>query len=155
MIQPRFAKPSQLTEEKLTEAYQQTLYKVFYEDQTIVLRVGTPSAELTQLLQKLQYTTWALITAFNPHSQILGRDENAKRNYLLTSAVEKREFSFLRAAGYDPTGKWLPEESLLILDITQAEAVALGKTFQQNAILYGEVGVAPTLIWIANCKANN
>ena len=141
--------PSSLQLTALDVAYQKTLYQIFSEGGAIRIRINVVSAELTQLLQASGQTTWAFITAFNPYSQRLERSENLRHNRLLAEAIEQRGLAFLNAEGRDPSGLWPVEESFFILGITQADAVALGKQFCQNAILYGEIGEPAKLLWIS------
>jgi hypothetical protein len=39
-----------------------------------------------------------------------------------------------------------PEKSLLILGINKEQAIAIGNEYEQNAIVYGEVGQAAQLL---------
>jgi hypothetical protein len=86
------------------------------------------------------------VTAYNPGSVALGESENAQRQLLLEQAARDAGFAFFRGEGVGDDGQWPPEPSLLILGITRAQAVDLGRRFGQRAIVYGEAGWSPQLL---------
>ena len=134
----------------LDEAYQQTLYEVFTEAGTIQLHVNRRNLEIDQLLQQSQAVTWALITAYNPYSQLLDSHENHRRNQTLLDVLKPMGKPIRHAVGWDKSDQWPPEESLFIIGITRADAIAIGQQFSQNAILYGELGQAIELLWLVD-----
>ncbi len=140
MIQPKLA--------ALDAAYGKTLYEVFCEKEIIQLRVNVKSLALDNLLQQYQATTWALITASNPYSEPLSKQENKLRNEALAAELKPRYINLFSAVGRDESGDWLPEESLFVMGINRADAVEIGKKYSQNAILYSEIGKPPELLWL-------
>ena len=143
-------KPSQMTKSKLTAldaAYRQAIYEVFSEKGVIQLRVNVTNFVLNELLQQYEQTTWALITAYNPYSEPLSIQENQKRNEALTTEMKPIYINLLSAVGRDESGEWLPEESLFVMGINRGDAIEIGKKYCQNAILYGEIGKPPELLW--------
>ncbi|MGD1865407.1 MAG: DUF3293 domain-containing protein [Phormidesmis sp.] len=132
----------------LEEAYRETLYEVFVDEQTVVIRVGVPNSELARLMQQYDQISWALITAWNPYSQVLSEAKNEARNVALEGEIQQLERPYLKALGKDPLGEWLSEESFFMLGIGREDAIALGKKFEQNAILYGSLTLQPQLIWL-------
>lgn len=144
-------KPSPMIQSKLAAlntAYRQTIYEVFTEEGIIQLRVNVKSFALDQLLQQYQQTTYALITASNPYSEPLSTQENHKRNEALAADLKRRAINLLSAVGRDESGQWSPEESLFVMGINRADAIEIGKKYSQNAILYGEIGNPPELLWL-------
>ncbi len=131
-------------------AYQQTIYEVFSEDQVIHLQVNVKAPQLDYLLQQHQQTSWAFITAHNPFSQLLTSAENKRRNQTLTVELERRKFTYLKGLGRDVDGHWPPEDSYFVLGISREEAMEVGQAFSQNALLYGEQGQVPQLVWLVN-----
>lgn len=141
----------QIAPEKLADlerAYRATHYDVFDGQSTVQIRVNAVSAPLDQLLAKYQCGIWAFITAHNPYSQPVDDLKNQTRHQELIAEVEGLGTPFLKAVGRDPTGQWPPEESLLIMGIDRECAIAIGKKYNQNAILYGEHGAPAQLLWL-------
>ena len=129
-------------------AYQQAIYQVYDRDCTIQLQIGKSNSQLNSLLQKYNTSTWALITAANPYSQCLSEAENQQRHELITEYLKYFNFTTIDAVGKDEAGAWTPEQSLFILNINLCDAIAIGREFQQNAIVYGKSNKAPQLIWL-------
>ena len=61
--------------------------------------------------------------------------------------VEQGGWACLPALGEGAAGDWPPEESLLVLGIQAAEALALAKQFDQAALLLGTLGEPVRLAW--------
>ena len=107
---------------------------------------GSRSPALAKLLERHRARRWAFITAWNPGSAPLPRAENDARQAQLRGIVEKRGFTILPGEGIGEDRSWPPEESLMVLGITEAEAVRLGRRFGQLAILAGERGSMSRLV---------
>ncbi|MEO0769469.1 MAG: DUF3293 domain-containing protein [Cyanobacteria bacterium J06649_4] len=142
---PEFS-PGQLA--ALETAYQQALYEVYADAQTITIQVNVHSKALTQLLQQCQETDWTLVTAYNPYSQQLSSAENQENSLLLETAIQRLNLPYLPAVGRDSAGVWPPEVSWFAMGIDRQAAIALGKQFSQNAILYGTSATLPQLVWL-------
>ena len=145
-----FSKP-QFTEKEiadLQEAYQDAVYKVYYDHETIQLSIGQYNRRLDLVLEKYECTTWALMTAFNPYSQCLSAIENQQRHQDLFELVRSLGLIMFDAVGKDKDGVWTPEKSLFILNIERDQAIAIGQKLQQNAIVFGELKDAPRLVWL-------
>ena len=138
---------TQSTLAALETAYRQTLYEVVSDTGVIPLRVNVKSVALDRLLQQYQQTTWGLITAWNPYSRLLSELENRNRNRALAVVLRKLGLSFLPAVGRDEFGQWPAEESLFVVGLNRADALSIGQKFSQNAILYGQIGNSPELLW--------
>ncbi|HMO41390.1 MAG TPA: DUF3293 domain-containing protein [Saprospiraceae bacterium] len=123
-------------DQSLLQAYLDTVYKV--ENPPISLRIGQPNAELKALLQRYGVQHWAFITAWNPKSQMLTSKENERRQQKLVKLLEKAGYTYFRGYGVGADASWAPEESVLILDIPRAAALALGRHGQQHAIVVGD-----------------
>ena len=131
----------------LDAAYRQTLYEVFSDQGVIQLRVDVKSPTLNQLLQQYQQTTWALITACNPYSQPLSELENCNRNRALAADLKKLGLPLFNAVGRDESDQWPAEESLFVIGLNRGDAMHMGQKYSQNALLYGEIGNPPELLW--------
>jgi hypothetical protein len=127
---------------ELIEAYKNTKYKVFEVNLTI--EIGKSNQELDAILAKHKANEWAFITAFNPYSRVLTDNENIIRHIELKNLTENFVAYEGHGVGEDPT--WEPELSLFIIGISKYEASIIGKKFEQNAIVYGEINSEPELL---------
>lgn len=126
------------------DAYTKADYVVFSERQ-VVLRIGKKNAELDELIKAEGATTAAFVTAANPRGEKRSEKENGVANAALQSFVQAAGYPHFWGEGRDPFGAW-SEPSFLVIGIYRANAEALGQLFEQNAIVFCEVGRAPELI---------
>ena len=103
----------------------------------ISLKIGQTSDELDQIMNENKVKSWAFISAWNPLSEVLPDDENRKRDAAL--AIATQAYQTFRGFGKGDDPLWAPEESLLILGIERSQAIMLGRQFEQNAIVFGEI----------------
>lgn len=140
----------------LKTAYEQAIYEVYYDRETIEICIGECCKPLDSLIAKCDRgafpkgnrPAWALITAANPYSKPLSDLENQQRQQKLIEHLQESPWSWLEALGRDRAGVWTPEPSLLILGIDRFEAIAVGRKFEQNAIIYGELNQPAELQWL-------
>ena len=135
-----------ITEEQL-KAYRKADYVVF-ADRKVVVRVGEPSAELDGLLRAEGATTAAFVTAANPRGELRSAEENGVANAALQNFIAAAGYPHYWGEGRDPLGSW-SEPSFLVIGIYRANAEALGQLFEQNAIVFAEMGRPPELILLA------
>jgi len=136
----------QLNESKpnpdLFTAYQNTLYIVYGLKKPI--SIGVDNQEVKDFLKNHNCTTWAFITAYNPMSEQLSEKENAERNALLETLIQK--YTYLKGEGKAIAGDWPPEPSYFIAGITKKDSIVLARKFLQRAIVYGTIKSVPQLI---------
>lgn len=144
-LQPQF---TQTDIDSLQTAYQEAIYEVYDAEQIISLRIGELHPLLDCLLTNYHCTTWALITAFNPFSRCLSASENQQRHLRLSEYLQPLNFPLIEAVGKDQHGEWTPEQSLLILGIPLSQGMNIGRLFEQNALVYGELGKRAQLQWL-------
>jgi hypothetical protein len=90
-------------------------------------------------------SSWAFVTAENPRSEPDSAERNAARMRALENDL--RGYRTLRGRGEPAAGStWKAEESFLVLGIDRAAAIALGRKYGQNAIVFGERGRPAELI---------
>ena len=145
MEQPKF---SAIEIANLHIAYQQAVYEAHCDRDKIKLYIGKRNPKLERLLKSLQAKTWALITASNPYSQCLSESENLQRHQELIEYLQPLSYSIFDAWGKDQLGDWTPEKSVLIIGIDSLQAKTIGRRFEQNAIVYGELGKPAQLQWL-------
>lgn len=126
---------------QLVEAYENALYAI---EAGPVLRIGEHSAALDRLLDVHGATTAALVTAANPRGAARSHAENDAALAALKSTLAG---PWLPAEGRDAAGRWR-ETSVLLLGIARADAVALGRRLDQNAIVFAERGGVPELVFM-------
>lgn len=127
---------------QLIEAYENALYEV---QGGPVLRIGERNAALERLLDVHRVTTAAFVTAANPRGRERSRAENDAAMAALESGLA---WPSLPGEGRDPAGRWGAEPSVLLLGTTRAEALALGRRLEQNAVVFCERGAAPELLLV-------
>ena len=120
---------------ELLQAYEATCYSILAPEIDIYLT--NENSDLQQFLIKHKFTTWCFITAWNPYSKALSLEDNIARNKLLEKDLSAHHV--FSAEGKDASGIWPPEISFFVGNITKEQAVLLGKKYEQNAIVYGEV----------------
>jgi Protein of unknown function (DUF3293) len=131
---------------ELIEAYRATDYRIRTESGEIVLRIDEASPGLLDLHDRLHVRCSAVITAFNPHSQPTHLTANSAAMMELKELVTVRGWPSLPAVGTDPRGIWPGEPSVLVLGISEPEAMELGNRFHQNAIVWAGPDARPRLL---------
>jgi hypothetical protein len=100
----------------------------------------------------LNNQSWTYITAFNPYSEECSKEKNRQQNQQLLEELQGHPDNFIIRYGfgtgsdYDKQKRlseqsnltWQPEESFLVIGISREDAIAVGKKYKQNAILFGE-----------------
>jgi hypothetical protein len=133
-------------ERGLWRAYERTRFCVHDGPMRICFMAGSRNRRLDALLTRHNTTRWAFITAWNPGSRPLSKHENARRHADLRAAVRNAGLEALDGEGVGEDPSWPPEQSLLILNISRARAISLGRRFGQLAIVVGRRGQASTLV---------
>ena len=132
----------------LDDAYRATTYRVFVPDAApIDLKVGERSAALDGILMAQGVAAWAFITGSNPRSQPLSAEENGRRHAELMRSIRDGGWRYFDGAGIPANAEWQPEASVLVLGIARDEALALGRRFEQNAIVAGRRGGEAELVY--------
>jgi Protein of unknown function (DUF3293) len=131
---------------RLDAAYRATTYFVDGPSARFALRVGQASAEADSLAAAHRVNTWAYITAYNPGSAALPKEQNEKRQQELEQAVAKAGYAFCRGEGRGD-GDWPAEPSLLVFGVSETDAAVLARGFGQAAALFGEQGGLVRLLW--------
>jgi hypothetical protein len=136
------------------QAYEQAIYEVYNGQETVRVQIGEHCLRLEHIATSLAtYShadrhSWAIITASNPYSQTLTELENQQRHQKLMKHLQELQFPCLEALGRDQTGIWTPEQSFWICGVGRLEAISIGRQFEQNAIVYGELHQPAELQWL-------
>ena len=129
----------------LIRAYQETEYRVHAEP-PFTLRIGQLSPELVQEYETRKASCCAFLTACNPFSQKLKPEQNAERQEALAKALKSRGLNFLEGLGQHPSNGWEGEPSYLVFDLSLEAAKAMGRSFEQNAVVWVGPEGLPELI---------
>ena len=136
---------SQGFDEELKKAYQKAVYRIFQPP--ICWTIGVVEPAIENLLRDYKTETAIFLTAANPYSKILSEDKNKDNNHALEEWIKENQLTYFKGQGEDPLGVWAPEESFLLLGLNIQEGTALGRYWQQNAVVWLERGKPPTLLW--------
>jgi hypothetical protein len=129
----------------LEHAYRQALYVVFGAPD-LVLRIGEPNAELDALLDADGAAGAAFLTAANPNGMLQSGAENEIARLALHQVLADAGYSCYVGEGRDPAGRWPAEPSILAVGISRHEAAVIGRSYEQNALVFIERGAAPELV---------
>ncbi|MDQ3016199.1 MAG: DUF3293 domain-containing protein [Bacteroidota bacterium] len=129
----------------LIKAYLTTDYKVF--NPILVIRIGQNNLDLDKFLILNHARDWAYITAYNPGSKLLSKEENEISHQKLLEEVV--DYKIWEGEGITNNSTWEPEKSLLILGISKENAIRVSSKFGQNAFVFGETGKIAELIQLA------
>jgi hypothetical protein len=121
----------------LLNAYKEATFQV--TDPPLTIRVGETTPRLDNWMEITGENEWAFITAYNPFSKQLPKEENDLRHERLENIL-KINYTCMDGYGFDKTGQWHPERSLLVMGIPLEKAMEIGRLFEQNAIVTGKVG---------------
>ena len=132
----------------LVNAYYSTTYRIIKP--RIELKPGRICPQLNQLLEEKGIDHWAVITAFNPNS----RHQSDKLNDLANRELKKKldeagKLYMESVAEADSVSSWPPEYGFFTEVSSLQEAVGLALDFGQKAIVYGERGMNPSIVWTA------
>ena len=120
----------------LVRAYREAIYIVNEGDDAIALKVGEVSPALAALMHDHKATTAAILTAYNPYSEIQPSAENERMQVALVAELKAAATICFDAIGSDSDGNWEPEASALALGISLMEAERLADQFGQNAFIW-------------------
>ena len=129
----------------LRKAYLQTAYLVRAPQGVHALRIGVHHPAFDAEVAAAGARCWAVVTAWNPGSLPRPADENAAAQAALAQAISDLGLDAWAAEGKADGGGWR-EESLCVLDMEAAGAVALGRKFGQLAVVVGQLSGAAQLL---------
>ena len=131
----------------LEAAYRQTTYRVDIDGQDFSIRIGRPHPRLDTAVRAADATRWACITAFNPQSMSLSTSENGRRDAALKQGLRARGVRWHRSDAVGDDRAWPPESGVFALGVSRGMAEAIGRQFDQAAVVWGRVGGKAELVW--------
>ena len=136
---------------KYQEIYQDAHYLVLLPgdsgtDNEVSFSINQQNLEIDKLMDMHGKKTACFITACNPKGERIDDKENLRLMEELESIVQQKQLPYYFGQGGDSKGAWI-EKSLLIVGIDRAEADQLAHQYEQNAVVWFELGSAPQLRW--------
>ncbi len=129
----------------LRAAWLRTEYRVQMRDDSLLLRIDRHNAALADLMRRHAVACAAYISADNPRSQIVPDRDNRAARQRLSTRLRAGGWRWLPGLGIDPNGAHPGEHSVLVLGIAEADALAIGREFGQDAILLVAGDAVPRL----------
>ena len=125
----------------LEQAYLSTIYRILVLP-PIDLKISQFNEELHSYCLQNKINSWAFLSAFNPQSQLLSREENIHRHESLLYLLKKEGYSFEQALGIPTNQEWETEKNLFIPNISLTRAHSIAKRFDQKAFLFSTNAIA-------------
>lgn len=127
------------------EAYLATEYRI-QGDWPLALRIGQANERLADLYRRHSVGSASVLTAWNPFSEPKSDVENHCAQGQMITEFDRLGLRHQPGHGADPTGKWPPEDSRLVLGADLGTARLLGRQFRQNGFVWAAADATPTLI---------
>lgn len=136
-----------MSKSELEKHYLDTTYSIFINEEQYDIKIGKPLPSVIQKLLNKEKSA-AILTAWNPQSQLLSSKENKARNNDLNSTLSKYSvFNALgQGSGLSDTS-WPAEESYFIPGIKKEEANKLAVEYGQYAYVWLESEKPASLIF--------
>ena len=137
---------------ELIQAFLETHYRVHQDGPDapdappLTLRVGQASAGLAALHQANGANCSAFLTAYNPFAKKVDEEVNLKRQEDLKQELSSRSLIFLPGEGQHPANGWPAEPSVLVLGLSLEAAKAMGRKYEQAAIVWIGPTAVPELV---------
>ena len=129
----------------LRSAYERAVYCVFASP-GVEFRIGQPSDILDAMMAMAHVRSAAFVSSATARGAASPENEKRLAEFLLRAQTAGLNYRIYQGEGRDPEGKWSAEPSVLIMGIPRAEAEALGRKLEQNAIVWIDKGRAPELV---------
>ena len=137
----------------LEAAFRATIYRAELPEGRFDLRIGVLDSAFDDCLRARGVGKWGIVTACNPGAVRLSNDENRLREAGLRERLQGAGWQFFAAVNLDATGTWPPEPGCLVLQVDEAQLRALAGEFSQCALVFGDTGAAPRLLWLGGGRA--
>nr|WP_240954435.1 DUF3293 domain-containing protein [Solimonas marina] len=94
-----------------------------------------------------------MISACNPGSVALPAADNDARHAALQRELDARAWAYADSLADADDGSW-PERGYCVFDADLHDIAALAQAFGQSALVHGQLGDAPQLIWTPGPKTD-
>lgn len=137
-----------MEKDNLIDLYSKAYYCIV--ELKIYININSNNPELDKYLADKNFNNWAIITAHNPQSKILSKEENQERNKLLFEEIKNYSPLKTESSSKDTKDDWPIEDGYIIFNIDQESACNIGKDFNQRAIVIGEKDKEAKIIDLAS-----
>lgn len=149
-------------EAALEAAFLATTYRVETPERSFDLRIGVASAGFDEFLCRQAVSLgkpaaagpagaaigWGIVTAYNPGERLSEHQNEIRQRRLRERIAASAGACFAASNLPDADAHWPVEPSYLVLPVDEQRLAALGREFCQLAVVYGETGLAPRLLWL-------
>jgi hypothetical protein len=103
-------------------------------------------------LPELLHRPFAVLTAYNPRSMLLPRKINEQRHQVMRDLLVLGVYRVEACVGFeeDPEGTWR-EPAWLVHGMDRDEALAFGRVFRQNTVLFSNGGRPELIVTDPTC----
>jgi hypothetical protein len=128
-------------DQALLRSYLATIYEMPTPNGVLRASLDGEIVQDTSALPDLLGRRFALLTAYNPRSMLLPRKVNEQRHHVLRDLLIIGGYRVEPAVGYeaDADSVWR-EPAWLVHRMDRDEAVAFGRVFRQNTIVFADNG---------------
>ena len=121
----------------LLRQYMSTVYELPSNSGPLRVSLDGDIVSDASTLPELLRAPFCIVTAYNPRSMLLPRKVNDARHAVMRDLLILGCYRVEACVGYEeePEGTWR-EPSWLVHDIERDEAIAFGRVFRQNTIVF-------------------
>ena len=125
----------------LLRSYLSTIYELPTSSGLIRVSLDGEITSDMGKLPELLTQRFAIVTAYNPRSMLLPRRVNEQRNTVMRDLLVLGCYRVEQCVGYEeePEGVWR-EPAWLVQGVERDEAIAFGRVFRQNVVVFCESG---------------
>lgn len=131
---------------QLIASYAHADYRIGTATKCITLKIDQYSEPLAHFLATSNQSCAAIVSAFNPCSQLVSDAENIATHESLRNFLACHSYQGIESLHTDPAGVWPAEKSFFIPGIDIYSAKSLGQQFSQNAIVWIDNDAIPRLL---------
>jgi hypothetical protein len=132
----------------LQTVFRATSYRVDAPEACFILRIGLLAPDFDDYLRRQRIANWGIVSAYNPMALPCAEAENQRRQQDLQAQIKALGWRFLSGVNLADAGDWPPEASCVLLAVNEAQTCTLGRAFCQTAVVCGDSGSAPRLVFI-------
>jgi hypothetical protein len=143
-LDPRGAAPTAIAETTL-QAYRETEYRTEGAIR-VTLKVDTNHLALRQFYALYDAESVTFVTAYNPQGCSNDPADNLRRHDRLRAQLQRRRVTYFEGAGAHPSNGWPPEPSFLVFGLDFDESSALGRQYEQDAIVWAGIDCKVRLV---------
>ena len=127
-------------------AYLSTDYRLGHTIRDIVLTIGKHSERLAALFADSGVSCGAFLTAYNPRGTEQSKAANVKAHAELAANLREMGLPAIEGSGSEKGSNWPAEKSYFALGLALAPAKAIGRQFDQDAIVWVGADAIPRLV---------